>query len=596
MKRKVHAVLARTIAAILGAAGLALGAATPAAAAPPYATTASVNSIQFTESEVVSGREARLAGSWSLPDNPSAPAGFVVDLPSGLQGLTDSFTLDAPGGETMGTCVVTATQVVCDIDSTYIAENPLGLSGTFEFWANVTTSVRENTATTYDFGDVTAVVTVTPSPDLCTENCAFPGRDTIKEGFYNRDANQIDWYIKPAVPASGMAGGQLVTIVDILGPQQLILNEAPAVIEVMATNEIVTSELGSQSPGNWHPLPSADLTISPDNTTVSFTTRQGFYYELHIVTQVLDGGTLGTYGNSAEVTVGGDEPVEINATVVRQGGGGTGIGESVGRFAITKSVNGPAALVEDLTYTGSYTITLPDSTTQNGTFSVANGATWTSPDFPRDSTVQLIENDPAAPPSISWIGHTFSVNNFALLGGTQTDVTLTNESELATGAFEASKVITGGAAGLVPDDATFTLLYSYPEGPGFPAGSGSLELPASGETVSSPPLPVTASVTLTELTPPVYPGFTWGTATISPATFTIDSTETATSTVTNDTVLPAVPHAPAPTAAPAAVVPPAAGSLATTGGSKMAIPASAGLLLVLAGAALRRARRNPSAP
>lgn len=150
------------IVAIIVGAALAAGVAVAAAAAPPYATEAAITSLTFVDDLVESGRSTQLSGEWALPDDPATPAGFTVDLPEGLQGLSDAFDLLDPDGEPMGSCVVTATQIVCDIDADYIAAHPRSLRGTFDFWATVTTTVTQDTTTTYDFGDVEDTVTVTP--------------------------------------------------------------------------------------------------------------------------------------------------------------------------------------------------------------------------------------------------------------------------------------------------------------------------------------------------------------------------------------------------------------------------------------------------
>ncbi|MCZ0710985.1 DUF5979 domain-containing protein [Microbacterium paraoxydans] len=150
--------VARRVAAVAMIVGGFVGALlvpVAATAAPPYTTGATVESLAFTEKAVASGTKAELTGTWSLPDNPVAPAGFVVELPEGLRGLPETFPLlDAAGAEA-GRCVTTAAQLVCDIDSAYLEEHPVGLSGGFSFWATVTTEVSETTTVTYDFGEVT---------------------------------------------------------------------------------------------------------------------------------------------------------------------------------------------------------------------------------------------------------------------------------------------------------------------------------------------------------------------------------------------------------------------------------------------------------
>ncbi|WP_144589675.1 hypothetical protein, partial [Brevibacterium casei] len=136
-------------------------------AAPPYQTNANIDSLKFHEESIKSGSTARIDGTWSLPDNPQTPAGFVVDLPDELQGRTDSFELKDPDGVTMGQCTVTETQLYCDLDSDYLNANPLNIQGTFYFWVSVQTETTETKEVTYDFGNVSDTVTVTPPDGPC---------------------------------------------------------------------------------------------------------------------------------------------------------------------------------------------------------------------------------------------------------------------------------------------------------------------------------------------------------------------------------------------------------------------------------------------
>ena len=89
--------LSAAVVAVMGAV-LALTAVTAAHAAPPYETEATLTDVSFVSQTVESGKRTELTGSWSLPNNPSTPAGFVVDLPAELSGLTDSFDLRDPSG------------------------------------------------------------------------------------------------------------------------------------------------------------------------------------------------------------------------------------------------------------------------------------------------------------------------------------------------------------------------------------------------------------------------------------------------------------------------------------------------------------------
>jgi len=509
--------------------------ATAATAAPPYETEAALTSMQFTESTVHSGSSARIDGAWSLSNNPTAPAGFVVDLPDGLQGLADSFPLLSPSGDTMGSCVVTATQLYCDIDSAYILANPLNLGGTFFFWATVTTEVSEATEVTYDFGDVSGSVTVVPPFGPCTD-CVFDGMWHDKYGFYDRDDDTIWWIIDIEAPATGMTGGQTVTVLERLGPNQEFqdLDGMPS-IQVLGTNEF--DENGN--PEYWDVV-DFELEETPEGWLVTFVTEEGWFYSLDVFVNVTNPGApgAGTYTNAADITIEGQETVTVSDQVVRQGGGGTGSGEGFGNFSISKTVNWEDQRVEGIVFTGNYTVMTPDGATiDEGAFEVAEGATWLSGDYETGSIVHLEEILPSEPGNITWATPEFSTNSFAVGDRTTVEVTLTNAASLDRGVFEASKVVAGDGAALVDDETVFYLDYSYPAGPGFEAGSGALELPASGEVVSSDPLPVGAVLTLSERAPEDVPGASWAEPELSTTELTIGEEEVVTVTVTNTLML-----------------------------------------------------------
>lgn len=567
-----------------------------AAAAPPYATTATVESLAFTQKAVASGTKTELTGAWSLPDNPAVPAGFVVDLPEGLRGLPDAFPLLDTAGAEVGRCVTTATQLVCGLDSTYLQEHPLGLSGDFSFWATVTTEVTETTTVTYDFGDVTASVDVTPDPFICTTDCAFKGRNDYKSGEYQNTSDTIAWDVAVGAGATGMAAGQEVVVTDTIGPDQELLRESATgerYPSLWVANGLQTLPSGLVVPGPIVEVPATDYTVSADGTTVSFTAREGSFYNVHYLSRVTDGGAAGTYRNAAEIRVGTATSSTVAAEVTRHGGSGSGTGTRVGTFRITKAVRGDVTGLDALTYRGGYVVSTPGRDDTTGTFEVQAGETWTSPEIPAGSTVALTESLAGLPENIDWAAPEFSPSTLVIVGGARTEVTLTNTATVRTRPFTALKTLTGPAAAVdrVPDDTRYVLEYSYPAGPGFAAGSGELTLRA-GAPVTSPALPVGAEVTVRERRPEPVEGVTWGDPEISPERFTVGD-ETVTVAVRNPvsvTPPPPAPHTPEKPGTPVA----SGGSLATTGGEPASAALLAGALLLGAGGALaarRRARR-----
>ncbi|UOQ58782.1 DUF5979 domain-containing protein [Leucobacter allii] len=512
---------------------LAFGAGAPAAqAAPPWQTEATVTSIEFTSTEVASGSDAELQGTWSLPDNPATPAGFAVELPAELQGLSDDFPLLDPQGAPMGQCTVTATQIVCDFDDAYLAAHPRNLSGTFNFWANIRTQVTEDTITTYVIDGREVTVVVTPPQGTCTPVCEFEGRPSNKTGDYDRETDTILWTVRVESGKDGAVGGESMSVDDELGPNQELLTsfQGETYPKLIHTDELVVTSGNVQQPGNWLPVPRDAYTV--DGDTVSWTAEAGYYYAIQYVSRVTDAGAAGTYTNAATVTIDGNDGF-VSSEVVRQGGGGTGSGDQVGRFSITKEVAWEEDAVDGIDFGGTFTVTTPEDAELAGTFSVREGETWTSDEYPTGSVVHIEEILPTEPGNLDWAAPVLSQNDFPIAGATTTAITLHNEASLARGSFSAQKVVAGDAAASLADDAEFLLDYAYPAGPGFAAGSGTLELPASGETVDSPLLPVGAVLTLSERTPAPVDGAAWTGAQLSTDTVTIGRDEAVTVTVTN---------------------------------------------------------------
>lgn len=144
-----------------------------------------------------------------------------------------------------------------------------------------------------------------------------------------------------------------------------------------------------------------------------------------------------------------------------------------------------------------------------------DGNAVVSEDLPYGTEVTLSETAAPEIAGATWTGATFDQSTFTIGDETTLGVTLTNTIERDLGSFSIDKTLTGTGAHLVPDDTAFTVEYSYPEGPGFEAGSGTVEVGADGEPVVVDGIPADAVVTLTEVPPADIEGGTW-----QPAQFT----------------------------------------------------------------------------
>ena len=351
-------------------------------AEPPYTTTATIENLKFTEGTVTAGRSAELTGTWSLPDDPKSPAGFVVGLPAALSGAPDKFNLTSPSGDTVGSCTVTNTQLNCDFNEAYLAANPKGLSGTFNFWVRVDENITKTTEKTYTFDNVNGSTTVTVAPGKCTVNCNFTGVQGRKYGYYNASTEGVHWVIEVTAPAEGMTAGQKVTVTDLL-PENQRLRENDGIIVSKGT-EVATQPDGVDRPNYSSRVPSSALTVTDDPLTIAWTAEQGTFYKIDLWTQTTDSGASGTYTNAAGISVDGQIVKQVSNSVQRQGGGGTGIGTNVGRFKVTKSVEGDAAIPGDTKFTLNYTVTTNGSSSEH-TGTVTPSTPFVSPTYPRQA-------------------------------------------------------------------------------------------------------------------------------------------------------------------------------------------------------------------
>ena len=317
-------VLATSALLILSSASLA------SAASSNYATTADITSLHFTSSSTQSGSDAQIAGTWALPDHPATPAGFSIDLPRELQGRNDKFALTAPDSTPMGTCTVTTLVMDCSMDSAYIDSHPNDLHGDFAFWVTVETQASTSTETRYDIAGHTLTTTVTPAQDggTCTVDCAFTGRDNYKIGSYNPATGIIDWTVTIGAGPDGMPGGLTVTVTDTPDTNQELIpsiDDEPMPLLWQAPGTYTNSG-GVEVIGPWAHAPRDSYTTTLDSVT--FTTEQGSFYDVHFATRVTDDGAAGTYTNNATISINGAGSTPVTGTVIHQGGSGTGSGNS----------------------------------------------------------------------------------------------------------------------------------------------------------------------------------------------------------------------------------------------------------------------------
>lgn len=244
---------------------------------------------------------------------------------------------------------------------------------------------------------------------------------------------------------------------------------------------------------------------------------------------------------NATVTVpkNGSATVAITNTIV----------QNSGKFAVTKTVSGPA---NDNGYTGAstreftvnYVCTIANGADITGTLSVTTAAAAQSPAIPAgyacllsEPALSVLDGD-FADASYEWVSPTaaaFSPGNKVTIGkDATTAVELENKYIRAYGSLQLQKKITG--AGYIGEGQQFTVNYNC--GPNF---SGQVKLAAGDAGVTINNLPANTICTVSEETAAkslLDAAHKWGPASWNPANAQITTikNETVNATVTNPTV------------------------------------------------------------
>lgn len=564
-RRGVKQLLSGVLIALLGVMGL-VSLPTMAVAA----TAATITSANFTKSEFPGGSRQEVNVKWKVHDNPITPLTVSIDLPDELRGFSDTFPAEAGAGAIAGECVVTADRVTCSIDDAYVNANPRNISGSFTFLVDVHVYNSTTETRTYEFGAVSApVVTITPNPEVCADECEYQGTQGFKYGWYNTSDDTIQWNVGVAAPGpNGLAPGSTVTVIDELDTDLFEVVGKPVVTEA---GSVRVNDYTQNEELVWKNMPADLVRVSDDNLTVSFTSRAGVsggeltpgarelsgaVYSVWWTVRVLDGGKAGEYTNTAEWIV---ESVDRNTErgrVFRQSGSGNVVGTNFGKFAVSKQLTGDAVLSDTLDFTINWTAFESASDTQGvpGSATIKAGESFTSEEFFKGTRILLTEVTPVGPANVDWAAPTFietDAQGKPLAGATPSetlDVTfseangnlarvsffsLTNEAALQKAPVRAKAVVDNpDSVDLTAVDA-FTLNYSYPAGATWGAGSGALELPADGTVATSADLPVGAELTLSETTPAAIAGATWAVPVLSTETLVVGADSEAVVTVTN---------------------------------------------------------------
>ena len=155
----------------------------------------------------------------------------------------------------------------------------------------------------------------------------------------------------------------------------------------------------------------------------------------------------------------------------------------------------------------------------------ADGTVVQSAPLPIGAVLTLSEATPSAVTGAEWGIPVISPETLTISEDDTVMIEVTNTITRDVGAFSVKKSLTGIATGLVSQEATFTVKWSYPAGVGYEADSGEAIVTADGDPVLVSGIPAGAVVSLVEETPTPVEGADWEAPIFSQSTFTINQGE-----------------------------------------------------------------------
>lgn len=515
--------------------------------------------IESTDGAIEDWAWQKISVDWSIPEQAEAPVSVTIDLPEGLYGNAETFAVHGPDEQVAGQCVVTEKNITCTIDDAFIEANPYQVSGSFFFEAQTRYDNRADEEHTFDIGGFENEVVVKPSRNWCTTDCEFGGVGQGKWGSYNTADDTIVWTVRLPAGENGIEAGQEISVTDLMDEDGYELITDDGYPRVQEAGLLQYDRWGNEVIGGWQTRTDG-VEWSDDKLTATFESREGrgsdyaneteaptpgaqrgtdgSFYQVQWKTKALTGGELKPNGdrvfrNSATWSIGGEESRQVDGSATRYHRGGNVVGTNYGKFQVTKELTGDTTLNPG--FTVNYTAYQGDEELESGSFTLKSGETYTSTEYFRGTRIVLDEVQPTDPANVDWAtpvfvdaeGNAADEIEFTADGngnlGKLTEIRLQNKATLQKGSFSAQKALVNENDVPIADDLEFSLDYSYPANPGkgFAAGSGTLQLPVSGESVTSGDLPVGVELTLSEANLPNIPGATWGDPVIEPSTLTI---------------------------------------------------------------------------
>ena len=404
--------------------------------------------------------DVQISGEWRIP-NQSGKEGdtFRIGLPAAFKGVNGSFELQGSGQDPLsyGTCVVSASEVVCTLNANVVGKNNVG--GTFFVNTQVASTYTGNNVTLTINGNASIVVDLPNGQTDIGYSPQIP-RDIAKIGYFSGDPyDTLVWKIR--IPGQELSGNTL-TIDDPFTVPGSSLTVKPGTLTFyripnnnpLCWNEPDRTECRTMlysNDGGSYPDVTAQIEDSSRihlvyNKTSAFSADDLYILEFRLAVgeQILVGAK---YPNN--VTINGNS---YEGVAVRDAsGGGTGSGDTVGHLNLRKSIenNTGNAVSQETAFPVAYSYQLGGQA-KTGTLEVkADGSLASLYNIPNGTVVTLTEQVPAVTgvdfgdPTFSGTGVTDGVPDAnsaqVTVEGTKTlDITLTNRVNPKLGAVQVT--------------------------------------------------------------------------------------------------------------------------------------------------------------
>jgi hypothetical protein len=366
--KEVRRVLAVVVAVAALVAVAMAGTSSAGAAVIPGAIT----SVSTTATSVVEGDRVDFQCTWAVPDGSQPGDTFTLQLPPELRWFgSTSFSLTAPGGESVATAQADPSGAVVFTLTDYAATHPLDLHGACSFSTVYTVAGTGGDVTlSFQVGSQVIPVTVGTAAS-CGQTCVVDRTTASKASWWTGSAQTAVLSVIRA-PAS-TSDSSSVTIVDTPEPG--------LALDCASLEPRIGAVLGSDGyvvvPGDASRYPAA-VTCSPQQATVWWTgLPAGEFTEVWVDATVVD-PSLAVYRNAGTVTIDGvDTPVSNQ--VVRTDAQGSGVGTAPTTTVPTTTVPTTTVPTTTVPTTTVPTTTVPTTTVPTTTVPTTTVPTTTVP-------------------------------------------------------------------------------------------------------------------------------------------------------------------------------------------------------------------------